>query len=123
MNDFQRGYILAYFKDHQQDYSFYALANNLGISVSVIDDLISELIEENQLAYNSDNMLVLTPRGRLTILNDRVDFLSFDENLAERKIIKPQTAISLDQIYIPDDFISKLDMNFDYLFRSSYMPV
>lgn len=108
MNDFQRGYILAYFKDHQQDYSFYALANNLGISVSVIDDLISELIEENQLAYNSDNMLVLTPRGRLTILNDRVDFLSFDENLAERKIIKTQTAILLDQIYIPDDFISKL---------------
>ena len=108
MNDFQRGYILAYFKDHQQDYSFYALANNLGISVSVIDDLISELIEENQLAYNSDNMLVLTPRGRLTILNDRVDFLLFDENLAERKIIKPQTAISLGQIYIPDDFISKL---------------
>ena len=108
MDDFQRGYILAYFKDHQQDYSFYALANNLGISVSVIDDLISELIEENQLAYNSDNMLVLTPRGRLTILNDRVDFLSFDENLAERKIIKTQTAISLDQIYIPDDFISKL---------------
>lgn len=108
MNDFQRGYILAYFKDHQQDYSFYALANNLGISVSVIDDLISELIEENQLAYNSDNMLVLTPRGRLTILNDRVDFLSFDENLAERKIINPQAAISLDQIYIPDDFISKL---------------
>lgn len=107
MNDFQRGYILAYFKDHQQDYSFYALANNLGISVSVIDDLISELIEENQLAYNSDNMLVLTPRGRLTILNDRVDFLLFDENLAERKIIKPQTAISLDQIYIPDDFIFK----------------
>lgn len=108
MNDFQRGYILAYFKDHQQDYSFYALANNLGISVSVIDDLISELIEENQLAYNSDNMLVLTPRGRLTILNDRVDFLSFDENLAERKIIKTRIAISLDQIYIPDDFISKL---------------
>lgn len=108
MNDFQRGYILAYFKDHQQDYSFYALANNLGISVSVIDDLISELIEENQLAYNSDNMLVLTPRGRLTILNERVDFLSFDENLVERKIINPQAAISLDQIYIPDDFISKL---------------
>lgn len=108
MNDFHRGYILAYFKDHQQDYSFYALANNLGISVSVIDDLISELIEENQLAYNSDNMLVLTQRGRLTILNDRVDFLSFDESFSERKIIKPQTAISLDQIYIPDNFILKL---------------
>jgi predicted transcriptional regulator len=108
MNDFQRGYILAYFKDHQQDYSFYALANSLGISVSVIDDLICELIEENQLVYNSDNMLVLTPRGRLTILNEQVDFLSFDDSLAERRIIKPKTAISLDQIYIPDDFISKL---------------
>ena len=54
MNDFQRGYILAYFKDHQQDYSFYALANNLGISVSVIDDLISELIEENQNVINAN---------------------------------------------------------------------
>ena len=108
MNDFQRGYILAYFKDHQQDYSFYALAKKLGISVSVIDELISELIEENQLAYNNDSMLSLTPRGRLTILNDQADFLSFDECLTERRIIKPQTAISLDQIYIPDDFISKL---------------
>lgn len=108
MNDFQREYILAYFKDHRQDYSFYSLANNLGISVSIIDDLISELIKENQLAYNSDNMLVLTPRGRITILNDRVDFLSFDENLDEKKSIKPPAAISLDQIYIPDDFISKL---------------
>lgn len=108
MNDFQRGYILAYFKDHQQDYSFYAQANHLGISVSVIDDLISELIEENQLAYNSYTMLVLTPRGRLTILNDRADFLSFDEHPVKRRIVDPQAAISFDQIYIPDDFISKL---------------
>lgn len=108
MNDFHKGYILAYFKDHQQDYSFYALAKNLGISISVIDELISELMEENQLAYNSDSMLSLTPQGRLTILNDQADFLSFDESPTERRIIKPQTAISLDQIYIPDGFIVKL---------------
>ncbi len=99
MNDFQRGYILAYFKDHQQDYSFYALANNLGISVSVIDDLISELIEENQLAYNSDNMLVLTPRGRLTILNDRVDFLLFDETLPKERLLSSDSNFVGSNIY------------------------
>ena len=108
MNDFQRGYILAYFKDHQQEYSFHVLAKNLGISMSNIDDLISELIEENQLAYNRDHLLSLPPQGRLTILNSQADFLSFDESSTARRMITPETALPLDQIYIPDGFMSKL---------------
>ena len=67
MNDFYRGYILSYFKDHKQHYSFLFLAQNLGLAVSSIDELVSELIEDNQLAYGSNNMLMLTPKGRLTI--------------------------------------------------------
>lgn len=108
MDDFFRGYILAYFKDHQQNYSLSALAQNLGISVSIVDEMISELIEENQLAYNSDCMLSLTPTGRLAILNSRADFLPFDKNPSIRSIIQPQTALSLDQVYIPKGFDKKL---------------
>lgn len=47
MNDFYRGYILAYFKDHQHNYSFFFLARSLGISISEVDELISILIDEN----------------------------------------------------------------------------
>lgn len=108
MNDFYRGYILSYFKDHKQHYSFLFLAQNLGLAVSSIDELVSELIEDDQLAYGSNNMLMLTPKGRLTILNDRADYLSFDGNRAKEGIIHPENALSLDEVYIPAGFMSKL---------------
>lgn len=50
MNDFYRGYILAYFKDHQHNYSFFFLARSLGISISEVDELISILIDESILS-------------------------------------------------------------------------
>lgn len=108
MNDFQKGYILAYFKDHPRNYSFGFLAKNLGVSVSKIDDIIAELITETQLKYNTDNMLELTPQGRLSILNNQTDYLSFENISIEMHFVKPQTAISLNDIYIPENFISKL---------------
>lgn len=90
MNDFYRGYILSYFKDHKQHYSFLFLAQNLGLAVSSIDELVSELIEDNQLAYGSNNMLMLTPKGRLTILNDQADYLSFDGNTKKKELSIPK---------------------------------
>ena len=103
------GYILAYFfKDHQHNYSFFFLARSLGISISEVDELISILIDENQLAYNSENMLSLTPQGRLCILNSQADFLPFDESSSGMRIINPKVALALDRIYIPENFISKL---------------
>lgn len=108
MNDFQRGYILAYFKDHPQNYSFHFLAENLGISIAEIDDLISDLIAEKQLYYNHNNMLELTPQGRLSIMNDQIDYFSFKDTSLEMHFVNHQAAVSVNEIYIPDDFISKL---------------
>jgi len=107
MNDFQRGYILAYFKDHSRNYSFQFLAENLGISIAEIDDLISGLIAEKQLIYNN-NMLELTPQGRLSIMNDQIDYFSFRDTSVEMRFVNPRSAVSINDIYVPDDFISKL---------------
>ena len=107
MNDFQKGYILAYFKDHPQNYSFQFLAENLGISIAEIDDLISGLITESQLTYYN-NMVELTPQGRLSIMNDQIDYFSFMDSSVKMRFVNPQVAVSIYDIYIPDDFISKL---------------
>ena len=72
------------------------------------DELVSELIEDNQLAYGSNNMLMLTPKGRLTILNDQADYLSFDGKHEKEGIIHPENALSLDEVYVPAGFMSKL---------------
>lgn len=108
MNDFQRGYILSYFKDHPHNYSFHFLAENLGISIAEIDDLISSLIADAQLEYNHSNMLELTPKGRLAIMNEQVDYFSFKDTAIEMRFVNPQAAVSTNDIYIPEDFVSKL---------------
>lgn len=46
MNDFYRGYILSYFKDHKQHYSFLFLAQNLGLAVSSIHNSVSRAQED-----------------------------------------------------------------------------
>ena len=108
MNDFCKGYILSYFKDHQQEYSFHEIAKGLGKPVLKIDELVEELISEKMLIYNSENMLVLTPEGRVAILNEQIDYYPFDRIKNERNIIHPEKALSLTEIYIPDRFLSKL---------------
>lgn len=51
---------------------------------------------------------MLTPKGRLTILNDQADYLSFDGKHEKEGIIHPENALSLDEVYVPAGFMSKL---------------
>lgn len=108
MTHFRKGYILSYFKNHQQNYSFSDLAANLGLSVSEIDEIISEMIDDKQLEYNTEKMLVLTQKGRLAILNEQFDYISFSEEEKGSGIIHPENALSLDEIFIPENFLSKI---------------
>jgi len=108
MNDFCKGYILSYFKDHQQEYSFHEIAKGLGMPVLKIDELVEELISAKMLVYNSENMLVLTPEGRIAIMNEQIDYYPFDHIRSERSMIHPEKALPLTEIHIPDRFISKL---------------
>lgn len=108
MNDFQKDFVLAYFKEHSKGYSFCTLAESLGVPISVIDDCIAQLIGDDFLVYNSEKMLSLTAKGRLHILNKQADFLTFEKTEIKHRIIRPEEALPLDAIYIPEGFIAKL---------------
>lgn len=108
MNDFHQGFILAYFKENAKEYSFRALAQSLGVPISLIDDYVEALIREGLLEYNPNKMLSLTPKGRLKILNQQIDFLQFNNSKINTKFINPKKAIPIDSVYIPENFISKL---------------
>lgn len=108
MTQFRKGYILSYFKNHQENYSFSDLASKLGLSVSEIDAIISEMIDDTQLEYNTENMLVLTQKGRLAILNEQFDYISFSDEIKGNGIIHPESALPLDAVFIPENFLSKI---------------
>ncbi len=109
MDDFLRGYILAYFKIHKDEYSFTVLAELLGIPISRVDDIIDRLLQEEMLVYNESHMLTLAPKGRLAILNRKEDNIDTFENTQFRyRKINPDAAIPIDQIYIPEGFTQKM---------------
>ena len=108
MTQFRKGYILSYFKNHQQNYSFSDLAVKLGLSVSEIDEIVSEMIDDKHLEYSAERMLVLTQKGRLAILNEQFDYISFSEEEKGSGIIHPENALPLDAIFIPENFCQKL---------------
>lgn len=109
MIDFYKGYILAYFKNNNCNYSFSAIAKKLGISILEVDEIISCLIEEGMLEYNENHMLSLTAQGRMKILNKPIDYYNFNkENKCYMRIIHPTAAIDQSAIYIPENFLSKL---------------
>lgn len=109
MDDFLKGIILAYFKSHKNEYSFAALAALLGISLSRMDDIIEGLLQEEMLEYNKSHMLSLSPKGRLAILNQKVDSITFSDNIRFRySKINPDAAIPIDQIYVPPNFLERV---------------
>lgn len=105
MDDFLSGIILAYFKNHKNEYSFTMLAESLGIPISRIDDTIDCLLQEEMLIYDKLHMLSLSAKGRLNIVNQKADNIDFSENTRFRyRKINPDTAIPIDQIYVPSNF-------------------
>lgn len=107
MNEFTSGFILSYFKNHQKSYSFTEIARLLGMPLSEISTAISDLLEKELLAYNDRKKLALTPQGRMALLNKQEDYLSTAGTSIPLKTINPNTAIPLDKIYLPKNFLAK----------------
>lgn len=106
MDDYLQLLILAYFKQYHT-YSINDIARLLGTSPQKITDLISDLLQKNYLEY-SDDLLRLSPAGRLQIMNHKVDFLVFDSGDLQIPKVHPDRAWTTDRIYIPEGFLSKL---------------
>lgn len=100
--------LMAYFKENKNTYSLSFLVKIYGITFERLTIIIEQLIREKCLEYNENNMLSLTPKGRLMLLNTSYDYYSAYDSQLPIGIIDPQKAWPIDKPYIPDKFTSKL---------------
>jgi hypothetical protein len=100
-------FILSFFKQKNNDYSFMELASLLGLPISVIDEKLGWLIDLNYLKYNQVNLLSLTSKGRVTLAKTEMENFSFNQNKIHPEILKNEPW-PLDKIYIPKGFTKKI---------------
>ena len=105
MDDFRTNLILAYFKEKGNNYSYLELANLLGVGTNRLEGILDILIEQKMLLFNELRMLQLTEKGRLSLLNNQVDYYKFD-NVTEELVFKDPWPI--DRPYFPKKFLSKI---------------
>ncbi len=107
MDEYINLLVLAYFKNNQDDYSYLKLSRMLGLTIANLEKYIDENIENRNLQITND-MLQLTPKGRLLLMNKSIDSLDFTEEAIESDFINPLNAWALDRPYVPEKFTSKL---------------
>lgn len=100
-------FILSFFKQKKDDYSFMDLASLLGLPINVIDDNLRLLIESDYLKYNEDNLLSLTLNGRIALSKTEIENINFFQDNIHPKIIKKEPW-ELNKIYIPKGFTKKI---------------
>lgn len=71
MDEYIELLILSYFREYKEEYSLTDLKENLGVSFSMLDEFLGQLITEKKLIY-SDNMLQLTEKGLIVLLTSRM---------------------------------------------------
>jgi hypothetical protein len=79
----------------------------LGLTIANLKNYIDENIENKNLQIIND-MLQLTPKGRLLLMNNSIDALDFTDEAIEPDLINPLKAWSLDKPYVPEKFTAKL---------------
>lgn len=100
-------FILSFFKQKKDDYSFMELASVLGLPINVIDDTLKSLIESDYLKYNENNLLSLTSSGQVALSKTDIENVDFSQCNIHPKIIKNEPW-ALDKIYIPKGFTKKI---------------
>ncbi len=107
MDNYLKLMILAYFKEKQDHYSIYDVMRTLGISISKLDSLLDELIENDLLKYDA-NILGLTKKGRLQLVNKSIDYYKYSEPDIRYERIDKNSAWSINKPYVPEKFLTKL---------------
>lgn len=106
MDDYLSLLVLSYFKQ-QETYTITSVSKLLGVSVDHMLAILALLIDSNYLEY-SNNLLRLTPKGRLLLQNHQEDVYTFDSLPIEIPKVSPSAVWSLDKIYVPDGFNKKI---------------
>ena len=80
LDEFSELLILAYFKEYKDDYSLFELKELLGVSFESLDNGLEELIHDEQLCLNDRNLLSLTHKGRIRLMDSGMENYSFKQD-------------------------------------------
>ena len=105
MTEYQKTLFLTYFKDCC-DIDFGELSGLLGLSGSILEKLINEMLENEYIAYEN-YVLKITEKGiRYLISKDQINSCLESDSFILRNI-SPENALPLDEPYVPKNFLSK----------------
>lgn len=105
MTEYQKTLFLTYFKDCC-GVDFGELSSLLGLSGSILDKLINEMLENEYIAYEN-YVLKITKKGiRYLISKDQINSCLESDCFILRNI-SPEDALPLDKPYVPKNFLSK----------------
>ncbi|QOX65113.1 hypothetical protein FRZ06_18065 [Anoxybacterium hadale] len=105
MDEYLRLLMLAYFKEKKEKYSLYELRKNLGIAESYTLELINQLLEDGLLEIKN-NLLSLSHKGRIFLMNNSLDWFSFEIEPMEQLFFHERWP--LDKPYAPKNFSKKI---------------
>lgn len=103
MDEYIRLLILAYFKEFKEEYNLVELKEKIGISFNMLDNYISELIESDKLYYKH-NMLSISQKGRIQLMNSELENYSFCNDL-EKEFLNEKW--NIEKIYCVHEFSKK----------------
>ena len=95
--------ILAYFKEHVEDYSFAELADELGCSIIKLSDYIEKLISAYLLEYHN-NLLSITLEGLNYLCQEGMAYYTFDAKIND---LYENEKLPEDEVYISHAFSKK----------------
>ena len=100
--EFRQKLVLSYLKDHRFDYSYEELSGEMGLSYSVLIDLINKMISDG-LVEIRENCLTMTFKGRMMLQNSEMELYS---TINEPGIIDEfrQKSWPVDKVFVPLDF-------------------
>ncbi|MCC2816744.1 hypothetical protein LK537_05495 [Lachnoclostridium pacaense] len=103
MDEYVKLLILAYFKEFNGRYNLEKLKEKIGISFNMLDNFIGELVENSELSYKN-NMLSITQKGRLKLINSEMEDYSYSINLENEY---SNSRWSIEKIYTVHEFSKK----------------
>ena len=94
LDEFTMLLILAYFKELKEDYSLSELKELLGVSLETLDENIEELLNNGILHINEKSLISLTHKGRIVLMNSKMENYSFKSDIYDSELLKETWPIS-----------------------------
>lgn len=108
MSDFKDLLILSYFIQQKEMYAFSELQEILGLSRNQLSVRLDQLTDKALLIYGNE-LLSVSTKGKKIVLENKLEaFPFFSKNDYENDQAVKDSSLGIYDIYVPEDFDSKI---------------